>query len=181
MNYKNLVKFFTSIIICETAGIIGSFFTISAINSWYRGLEKPFFNPPNWIFGPVWTILYILIGISLFLVWTKNWEPKNAIEKIESKKINKFSKKFYTGEWKKANIILIFYIQLFLNILWSQVFFGAQLIGGGFFVLLMLWVSIVFMIINFYRVYKATFWLLLPYIVWVSFAGILNFSIWILN
>jgi len=180
MKYNNWVKLVTSIIICEVAGVVGTLFTTPQIGTWYQTIKKPSFNPPNWIFGPVWTTIFVLMGIALYLVWEKNWEPHD-LKISKGKPWNKFSKKFYNGNWRKLNIILIFSVQLILNILWSLVFFGMNSPMGGFFVLVMLWFAILFMIINFYRVSKATLWLLLPYILWVSFAGVLNFSIWIIN
>jgi translocator protein len=181
MKYNNLFKFFTSIIICELAGIIGSFFTIPQINDWYKGLNKPFFSPPNWIFGPAWTTLFVLMGISLYLVWIKKWIPKNKIKSKNIKIWNLWSRKFFVGSWQKANIILIFILQLVLNILWSIIFFGAHSPGTAFFELLMLWFAIIFTIVNFYRVSKTAAVLLVPYILWVTFAGVLNFFIWIIN
>lgn len=181
MQYNKIIKFLASIIICELAGSIGAIFTTPQINSWYSTLNKPSFNPPNWIFGPVWTTLFILMGISLYLVWTSNFGVKNELKFKSKKPINKLSKKFLSGSWQKANIILIFATQLILNVLWSVVFFGAHSPSWAFFVLLMLWVSILFTIINFYRVSKIAAWLLLPYILWVSFAGFLNLLIWLLN
>lgn len=180
MNYDKLVKFFISIIICELAGSIGAVFTTPEIGSWYKTLNKPPFNPPNWIFGPVWTILFVLMGIALYLVWTKGWKVKNEI-KFRKKKPNALSERFLSGKWQKANIIIIFVLQLVLNVLWSIIFFGMHFPGLAFFELLMLWFSIIFLIVNFYRVSRAAAVLLLPYILWVSFAGILNLFIWILN
>jgi len=181
MKYNNLLKLLTSIIICELAGVIGAFFTTPAIGSWYKTLNKPSFNPPNWIFGPVWTTLFVLMGISLYLVWRKKWMPINEIESDKTKAWNKWSQKFFNGSWQKANIIIIFIVQLVVNILWSAVFFGAQSPDLAFFVLIMLWFAILFTIVNFYRVSKTAGLLLLPYILWVSFAGILNYFIWALN
>lgn len=185
MEYNKLLKLVTSIIICELAGAIGSFFTTSQIGapsgSWYRGLNKPSFNPPNWIFGPVWTTIFILTGVSLYLVWSKNWNPKNKINFKGKKPWNTLSGKFLSGSWQKANIILIFVLQLALNILWPVIFFGMHAIGAAFFELLMLWFAIIFMTVNFYRVSKAAALLLLPYILWVSFASILNLIIFLIN
>ena len=181
MKYNNLLKLLASIIICELAGAVGAFFTVPSVDSWYKHLTKPSFNPPNWIFGPVWTALFILMGISLYLVWSKEWRPKNEIALKKGKPWNPLSQKFLSGEWQKANIILIFATQLVLNVLWSVIFFGAHSIGAAFFELLMLWFAIIFTTINFYRVSKTSAWLLLPYILWVFFAGILNYFLWILN
>jgi benzodiazapine receptor len=181
MKFNNLLKLFTSIIICELAGVIGSVFTVQEINGWYKGLSKPSFNPPNWIFGPVWTTIFVLMGISLYLVWIKKWEPKHKFDKKKTKPWNPLSEKFFAGEWKRINIILIFSTQLVINILWSVIFFGMHSPGVAFFEILMLWFAIMFTIINFYRVSKTASLLLLPYILWVSFASVLNFFVWILN
>jgi len=181
MKYNNAIKLTVSIIICELAGVIGSAFTMPAIKGWYAGLVKPSFNPPNWLFAPVWTTIFVLMGIALYLVWDKQFVPANKLDFKGKKPWNNLSKKFLSGKWQKANIILIFSVQLILNILWSVIFFGAQSTGMGFFVLLMLWFSIIFTIINFYRVSKLSALLLAPYILWVTFAGVLNFYLWILN
>ena len=181
MKYVNLLKLFGSIIICEMAGIVGSVFTIPQINSWYANLNKPSFNPPSWIFGPVWTTLFVLMGISLYLVWFKKWHVKNELNIKRKKPWNTLSQKFFSGSWQKANIISIFAVQLVLNVLWSFIFFGSHLPGLAFFELIMLWFAILFAIINFHRVSKAAAMLLIPYILWVSFAGILNLSIFLLN
>lgn len=175
----NLIKLFISIIICEFAGIIGSFFTVPEIKTWFNDLNKPFFSPPNWIFGPVWTILYVLMGISLYLVWIKNWTPRKEI-KIK-KSWNKWSEKLLSGSLQKINIIAIFVVQLILNTLWSIIFFNAHSLSGAFFELIMLWFAIIFTIVNFYRVSKIAGILLIPYLLWVSFAGVLNYFLWIIN
>lgn len=150
-------KLIISIIICELAGVVGSVFTMPAIKNWYFFLNKPSFNPPDWVFAPVWTILFLLMGISLYLVWQK------------------------IGSWRREKAITIFALQLILNILWSVLFFGLKLPGPAFFEILMLWFAILYTIINFYRISRSASWLLLPYILWVSFAAILNFFIWRLN
>lgn len=181
MNKNNFIKLLVSIIICEFAGVAGSVFTMPAIKGWYSSLNKPPFNPPSWVFGPVWTTLFLLMGISLYFVWKKNFTPKEPLKFSKAKIWNKWSKKFLTGEWQKANVIIIFITQLFLNILWSLIFFGMQNPGAAFFELLMLWFAILYTIVNFYRVFKPAAYLLIPYILWVSLAGYLNFSIWLLN
>jgi len=185
MKYNNLYKLLISIIICELAGIVGSSFTIPEIGapsgSWYKNLHTPGFNPPNWIFGPVWTLLFVLMGISLYLVWSKKFVVANEFKGKQNKIWNSLSKELLSGSWQKANIVLIFITQLVLNVLWSIIFFGMHSPGAAFFEILMLWFAILFTIINFYRVSKTAALLLLPYILWVSFAGILNCFIWILN
>jgi tryptophan-rich sensory protein len=121
------------------------------------------------------------MGISLYLVWVRKIDITNKIGSENKKAWNKYSQKFFTGSWQKVNIILIFIVQLVLNVLWSVVFFGMHSPGAAFFVLLMLWVAILFTIVNFYKVSKIASWLLFPYILWVSFAGFLNLAIFLLN
>ena len=147
-----------SIIICHAAGIIGSTFTIKAIPTWYVSLDKPAFNPPNWIFGPVWLTLYTMMGISLYLVW----RSKNS------------SAGFRTA-------LLVFAIQLLLNAAWTPVFFGARMLFAGLLIIVLLWCSIIATIIAFFPVNRTSSILLVPYLLWVSFATILNYSLWSLN
>jgi tryptophan-rich sensory protein len=181
MKTNNLLKLLASIVICESAGVVGSAFTIRAVNGWYKNINKPIFNPPNWIFGPVWTTLFVLMGISLYLVWAKKFVVKNELKIQRKKSWNFVSQKFFAGKWQKINIVLIFATQLILNTAWSVIFFGMHNPVAAFFELLMLWFAILFTIVNFYRVSKIAAYLLIPYILWVSFAGILNLSIFILN
>ena len=155
---RDIVEAVVSIVVCQGAGLIGSVATFPSIPTWYASLEKPPFNPPNWIFGPVWTALYALMGIAAFLVWRKgirNREVKIALG--------------------------IFLVQLVLNTLWSVVFFGLHSLAGGLVVIVVLWIAILLSIITFYRISKVAGVLLIPYILWVSFATILNFSLWQLN
>jgi len=157
MKYENAIKLSLSIITCELAGIVGSFFTISSVKTWYVGIIKPVFNPPNWIFGPVWTILFVLMGISLWIIWTSK----------ESK--------------EKRRGLILFFIQLGLNVLWSVLFFGLHLLLLSFVEIILLWIFILLTILEFKKISKNASYLLWPYIIWVSFAAILNLSIWILN
>jgi translocator protein len=145
-----------AILICLLAGFIGSIFTMSSIMSWYSRLEKPYFNPPNYVFGPVWTVLYILMGIALYLVWAKKDADKQA-----------------------ANIA--FFTQLTLNVIWSILFFGMQSPLFAFLEIILLWTAIVATIVEFYRISKAAAVLMMPYLLWVSFAAVLNLSIYLLN
>lgn len=161
MENKKIVKsgkLLLSILVSLSAGFIGSIFTTSSVNNWYPTLNKPFFNPPNWIFSPVWTILYLLIGISLFLVWDK--KRNNHI-------------------FKKA--IILFVIQLILNSLWSILFFGLKSPILGIVGIVPLWITIVLTMYYFKKISKTSFYLLVPYILWVSFAAILNIAIYVLN
>jgi benzodiazapine receptor len=158
MNTKDIGKLVISVVACLAAGAIGSLFTRSAIPTWYATLEKPVFTPPSWLFAPVWTLLYILMGVSAFLVWRKGL--RNAQVKTA---------------------LIIFLIQLILNASWSVVFFGLQLPLYGFIVIVMLWVAILLTVIQFYKISRVSSVLLWPYLLWVTFAAVLNASIWLLN
>jgi benzodiazapine receptor len=155
---SGIIKLVISILIPLIAGFIGSIATLSSIPTWYATLVKPVWAPPNWVFGPVWTTLYILMGIALFLVWHEGLERHDV--KIA---------------------ISVFGVQLFLNILWSVIFFGFQSILGGLIVIIILWVAILVNIILFFRIFKESGILLLPYIIWVSIALYLNYVLYILN
>ena len=144
--------------VCFLAAGVGSAFTTGAIDTWYATLNKPFFSPPNWIFGPVWTLLYLLMGISLYLVWVTKTEKK-----------------------AKRQGITFFFIQLTLNALWSILFFGLKSPTAAFIGIIALWLAIFLTIKNFLPISKAAGWLLIPYIVWVSFASVLNLSVALLN
>lgn len=158
MRLKEPIKLIISIAICQLAGIIGSFFTISQIPSWYAGLIKPSFNPPNWLFGPVWLTLYTLMGISLYLIWLKGFKTKQA-----------------------KTALLLFATQLVLNSLWSIIFFGWHMTDYALAEIVLLWFVILAVIIRFYKISKPATYLLVPYILWVSFAAFLNLSIFLLN
>ena len=181
MTLNKVAKFIISIVICQGAGFVGSLFTFPAIGTWYASLAKPGFTPPNWVFAPVWTTLFLLMGIALYLVWAKNWHIEVKPEEIEKKTWNPLSRKLFTGSWREENVVLIFSLQLVLNILWSVIFFGLKMPGLAFFEILMLWFVILYTIINFYRISKPAGLLLLPYILWVTLATALNFGLWRLN
>jgi len=148
------IKFFIAILSCQFAGVFGSLFTSPNINGWYSELAKPIFSPPNWLFGPVWISLYLLMGISLYLLWTSK-RSKKAIE--------------------------LFVAQLIVNALWSFIFFGLQSPLLGFIWILILLLLIIFTMIETYKVNKVSMYILIPYLIWVSFATILNLAIFILN
>lgn len=154
----NFLKLILCIALAQAAGLIGTIFTMPAIGTWYATLARPELAPPNWIFAPVWTTLYLLMGIAAFLVWQKGLDRK---------------------EVKVA--LAIFGVQLVLNTLWSIIFFGLQSPGWAFVEIVFLWTAIVATIIAFAKVSKPAAWLLAPYILWVSFAGYLNFMIFWLN
>ena len=157
MKIKDILKLVASIFLCQLAGFLGFLFTTPSIPTWYETLKKPFFTPPNWIFSPVWISLYVLMGISLFMVWRRNDHQ----------------------EFKTA--LIFFFIQLILNILWSISFFGLRSPFLGLIDIVLLWIAILLTIQNFFKVSKAAGWLLFPYLLWISFAVELNFSLWILN
>lgn len=138
-------------------GGISGIATAAGIKSWYLTLNKPFFNPPNYLFGPVWTILYLLMGLSFYLILQT---PKNEL---------------------RTKAIAIFCVQLGLNFLWSFLFFKFQLVGIAFIEILLIWASILTMIFTFYKLNKTAALLQIPYLMWVSFASILNGAIWWLN
>lgn len=178
---KKAIKLIISILICQGAGLIGSIFTAPAIPGWYAGLAKPGFTPPDWIFMPIWIMIFLLMGVSLYLVWEKKWAIKSLPTDSKEKYWNPISKKLWQGSWKEENVIVIFGLQLGLNILWSIVFFGLRAPDIAFAVILMLFFAILYTIVNFYRISKTAAFLLLPYILWVSFAAVLNLFIVKLN
>jgi translocator protein len=158
VNIKEIGRLAASIIIVFIAGAIGTVATLSQIPTWYAALAKPVWAPPNWLFGPVWTTLYVLIGIALFLVWREGTDRRDV--------------RIALG---------IFAVQLILNILWSVIFFGYHSLLGGFIVIIILWIAILANIIAFYFISKPAGLLLIPYIVWVSIASYLNYAVYVLN
>ncbi len=158
MTARNVIAFVVALALPQIAGGIGALFTYEAIPSWYATLMRPLFAPPNWIFGPVWTTLFILMGIAAFIVWKKGWE-KPAVQVALS----------------------TFGFQLVLNTFWSILFFGLQSPGLALFEIVLLWCAIAANIVAFWRVSRLAGLLLLPYIAWVSFAAYLNYMIWMLN
>lgn len=162
---SDFFKLAIAIAVSELAGIIGSVFTVSAIPGWYAGLVKPAFNPPAWIFGPVWTTLYVLMGISLFLVWKQHPHILKNMRVLRA--------------WRLA--MFLFFSQLLLNAVWSILFFGLHSPGWALLDIAALWLAIVWTIAAFSKISRPAAWLLAPYILWVSFAAYLNYTIWALN
>jgi len=181
MKYKEIFKLIISIVVCQMAGFVGAIFTTPKIATWYATINKPSFTPSGFFIGAVWTILFFLMGISLYLAWEKGFKAEVSKKDQKMKYWNKITEKLWTGTWREENAILIFTLQLVLNILWSVIFFGLQSPGLAFFELIMLWWAILYTIANFYRISKPAAYLLIPYIAWVSFAGILNFILWRMN
>ncbi len=150
--------------LCLAAGGLGSLVTTPKIPTWYASLAKPWWNPPNWIFGPVWTTLYVLMGIAAWLVWTA-WAQRAS---------------YAAGTYARAGLRW-FGVQLLLNIVWSFLFFEWQRPDAAFAEIVLLWIAIAATTVFFRRVKAFAGWLLIPYLAWVSFAACLNFAIWRLN
>lgn len=154
----HLGKVIIAIFICEAVGLVAGFATQSSVQTWYPTLVKPGFTPPNWVFAPTWIVLYALMGMSAFLVWRCG------------------------TEWLEVRRALFtFAIQLVLNGGWSFPFFRARSPSLGLVVLVFLWLILSWTLIQFFRIRKAAGWLLVPYLVWVSYALALNAAIWVLN
>jgi len=158
MKGLDITKFIISLLICQGAGFAGSLFTRMSVATWYQTLQKPSFAPPNWAFAPAWITIFTLMAISLFLVIKR--EGAFAAD-------------------KKA--IYIFTAQLIFNIAWSAAFFGLRSPAAGLAIILILWFLILLNIIEFYKISASAGILLIPYILWVSFASCLNFEYWRLN
>jgi translocator protein len=153
-----MLKLVVSILICQCAGVIGSFFTRKSVHGWYAFLNKPAFAPPNWVFAPVWISLFTLMGVSMFLVWRKGLHSPGV-----------------------KSALAIFLFQLALNSLWSIVFFGSRSIVGGLAVIVLLWFAIAWTAKRFFGISKSAAALLIPYLAWVSFALFLNVSLAFIN
>jgi len=150
------------IAICQGAGAIGSLFTFASLSTWFVTLAQPSFAPPNWVFGPVWTILYTLMGIALYIVW-----QKRGISPIRAQ--------------ARTRGVRLFWIHLFFNALWSILFFGVQSPLYALIDIVVLWVLLVATTFYFFRVSTWAGVIMLPYLAWVSFASVLNAAIVFLN
>jgi len=155
---RTTIQVAVAIVIANAAGLIGAIATSSAVTQWYPTITRPSFAPPNWIFGPVWTLLFIMMGIASYLVWRKGTYNKNVSVALK-----------------------LYGLQLVLNVAWSVIFFGLRNPGWAFVEIIALWLSIAATIVYFGRVSKTAAYLLVPYIAWVSFAAILNYTIWAIN
>ncbi|MDE3251283.1 MAG: tryptophan-rich sensory protein [Bacteroidota bacterium] len=157
MQINNRIKLAVSVLLTVALGSLGGLFTIREIPVWYAGLQKPSFNPPNWIFGPVWTLLYFLMGVSFYLIWK---EHKSSL---------------------RNKAMVWFGVQFLLNFCWSMIFFHFHQTGWALVEIGCMWVAILITILQFGKISSLAAWLLVPYISWVSFASILNYAIWQLN
>jgi benzodiazapine receptor len=158
MTVRRVLKLIVAVAACQLAGVVGSFFTTPAIAGWYAALEKPGFTPPNWIFSPVWISLFVLMAVAAFLVWDKGFSAKGV-----------------------KTALAFFGSQLLLNVLWSVLFFGCRSPFLALVEIVALWLAIAVTALTFYRVSKPAAFLLVPYLLWVSFAAVLNFAILRLN
>jgi len=147
-----------SLLITLSIAGVASYFTVPQIPGWYAGLEKPSFNPPNGLFGPVWTVLYIMIAVSAYLIWQRK---DTSVDYVNAK--------------------YIYFLQLFLNFSWSIIFFGLHQILAALVIIGLLWIVIILNIFFFGKISKIAAWLLVPYLLWVSFASLLNLEIFRLN
>jgi len=157
MKANHIIKLVASLLLPLGIGGIAGMFTSEAIPGWYASLNQPSFNPPNWVFGPVWTTLYTILGISFFLIW-----------KLPSSK-------------ERNLAILVFLVQLLLNFCWSFFFFYFKMIGLALIDILALWTMIVVMLVRFYKLKPIASYINIPYLLWVSFATALNMAYFFLN
>lgn len=157
MNKSLIFKFLVSIVLPVVVGAIGGLFTADAVPDWFNSLNKPWFSPPNWLFGPVWTALYLLMGISLYIIWKQ------------------------PGSKARNTAILVFMLQLVLNFGWTFLFFYFQQIGYALVEIIVLWISILIMIVLFYRIKPIAAYINIPYLLWVSFASLLTAAYYSLN
>jgi translocator protein len=154
---NKVIRLIISIALPVGVGLIAGMFTAESVRGWFQTIEKPSFNPPSWVFAPVWTTLYILMGIGFYLVWVS---PRSQL---------------------KTRAMMLYFIQLALNGAWSFIFFYSQEPGWAFAEIMLLWLSIFVTMILFWRISATAGWTLVPYLAWVSFAAVLNYSIWQLN
>ncbi len=158
LQVSDIVSLVVAIIIPLVVGGLGGAATASAIPTWYQSLDKPAWNPPNWVFGPVWTLLYVLMGVAAWLVWRRGWDNPQV-----------------------QGALAIFGIQLLLNLFWSLIFFGLRSTGWAVLEIVVLWGFILATVVQFYRLESVAGLLLIPYQLWVTFAAALNAAVWQLN
>lgn len=157
MNTTQIIKLLVSLLLTLGVGTFSGIYTASAIPDWYASLNRPSFNPPNWVFGPVWTVLYILLGITFFQIW--NLVPSQ----------------------ERNLAITVFLIQLLFNFCWSFIFFYFRMIGLALIDIIVLWCSIIIMLLLIYKIKPLAAYLNIPYLIWVTFALALNLAYYLLN
>jgi len=154
----DVAKLIASLLAVFLVAAIGSIFTTSSIPTWYAGLQKPIFTPPDWLFAPAWTVLYILMAVAAFLVWRQGLRTLGV-----------------------KGALLAYLVQLVLNILWSVIFFGLKSPLFGMVVILLLWFGIIVTTARFFWISRAAAWLMMPYVLWATFASALNIGVFVLN
>lgn len=157
MNKSQFFKFLVSLALPLCSGAIAGIYTAEAVPGWFETLNRPSFNPPNWIFGPVWTALYLIMGISLFLIWKQDSSKERSLA------------------------IFVFVLQLALNFCWSFIFFYFNMIGLALIEIILLWVCIMIMFVLFYKIKPMAAYINIPYLAWVTFATVLNAGYYLLN
>ena len=157
MNKSQIFKLIVSLTLPLGLGAIAGMFTSKAVPVWYATLNRPSFNPPGWVFGPVWTTLYLIMGISLFLIWKQSASKERNVA------------------------IFAFLFQQILNFAWSFIFFYFNMIGLALIEIILLWISIVIMLVLFYKIKPMAAYINIPYLIWVTFATILNAGYYLLN
>lgn len=155
---RKIIELAAAIILSQSAGLIGSIFTVENVPTWYTTVEKPAYNPPAWVFAPVWITLYCLIGVAAFLVWQRRKESAAA-----------------------PAALAVFTFQLVINTMWPMIFFGAHAIFLAFLDVLALLILTIIMMYLFAKTDKRAAIILIPYLLWAAFATVLNFNIWLLN
>lgn len=155
---KNWTKLLISVVLPLGVGAVAGLFTVSEINGWFQTIKKPWWQPPNWVFGPVWTLLYVLMGIAFYLVWKSSVPAR-----------------------QKRMPIILWLVQLLFNFFWSFIFFKKHQIDWALGEIGLLWVFILLTVLFFGRISKAAAWLMLPYVCWVTFAIVLTLTIYRLN
>ncbi len=155
---RKALRLMFAVALCEIAGLVGAFYTSQAIPTWYAGLIKSELTPPSWIFAPVWTTLFALMGIAVFIIWHKG--PRRTDVRVA---------------------VVFFAMQLILNVAWSYIFFGMHAPGKALIDILLLWSMIMLTTLTFHPISKIAAWLMVPYLLWVTFAAYLNLTVWLFN
>ena len=158
MKLKGIGGLLLAILVCQAAGLLGTVFTVESIPSWYAYLEKPVFTPPSWLFGPAWITLYTVMGIAVYLVFRRGWENPDV-----------------------RSAVYLFGAQLVLNALWTPLFFGFHWLLVAFIEIELLWILILLTLLRFWKISRTAGLLMVPYLLWVTFASALNLSFWFLN
>lgn len=156
-SYRQWIGLVVFIVVCQAAGGIGSIFTFPSVGNWYAKLNKPFWTPPDWVFGPVWTFLFLCMAVAAWLVWRRYGFAGAVVP------------------------MALFALQLALNVAWTWVFFGLHLPGAAFAEIIVLWLAILATLIAFWALVPAAGWLMVPYLLWVTYAATLNWGLWKMN